>query len=448
MHLYFSGIGGSGISAIANLALDLGYTVSGSDQQKNESCTDLEKRGVKINYLQNLENIQNIHENKKIDWLIYSSSLKNDNPELEFARENEIFISKRENFLNYIITEKQLKLIAVAGTHGKTTTTAMLIWLFKNLQIPVSYIVGSQISFGRNGQYQENSQYLILEADEYDRHFLAYKPYFSLITSLDYDHPDIYFTKKDYQLAFLEFIENTQLQTISYQEDLLESDILDDIDKNKLVFYYKNQKAVDKHLQEISLIGRHNRLNAFLALSAIINLKLDINVRNLEIYKDLKTKDFTKKFKYQSLIEIISAFPGTRRRFEKITENLYSDYAHHPSEIQPTLQLARELNPKKLVVVYQPHQNQRQYSMFEDYPKAFEFADKIYWLPTYLVRENLEQKVLSPQELTKNIKVEVEIVDLNQDLINKIQQHLQNQDLVVYLGAGSIDDFFRNKFQI
>ncbi|HEX5447710.1 MAG TPA: Mur ligase domain-containing protein, partial [Candidatus Saccharimonadales bacterium] len=188
MHVFFSGVGGAAIGPLALIAKQAGYEVSGSDAQDSAYVDYLRSKGVdNISIGQSREQIASLHASRPIDWFVYSSALpKTDpgHPELRFAEENHIKATKRSDFINEILSQKDLQLIAVAGTHGKTTATAMAIWLFKQLGIPVSYSVGAKLSFGDMGHYQPGSRYFIYEADEFDRNFLDFHPKMSMITGL------------------------------------------------------------------------------------------------------------------------------------------------------------------------------------------------------------------------------------------------------------------------
>src|SRR5579862_3150986 len=180
MHIFFSGIGGAAIGPLALIAKQAGYEVSGSDIAASASINYLKKRGITdITIGQTTEQIEKIHTERPIDWLVYSSALPKtnpDHPELVFAKDNGIKLSRRDEFINVLIKDKNLKLIAIAGTHGKTTATAMVIWLLKQLDIPVSYSVGGKINFGEMGVFDPASKYFVYEADEYDRNFLSFFP--------------------------------------------------------------------------------------------------------------------------------------------------------------------------------------------------------------------------------------------------------------------------------
>ena len=168
MNIYFSGIGGVGIGPLAMLALDAGYAVGGSDIKESDMTKLLSQRGANVRIGQDGSQIKSEHNKYPIDWLVHSSALADDHPELKFARDNKIRTSKRDEFINIILKEKNLSMLAVAGTHGKTTTTGMLIWLFKSLNIPFSYSVGTTLTFGPPAQYQNGSEYFVYECDEFD----------------------------------------------------------------------------------------------------------------------------------------------------------------------------------------------------------------------------------------------------------------------------------------
>lgn len=420
MHIYFSGIGGVGIGPLAQLALDAGYEVSGSDLHESEMTQSLSKQGVVIADSQDATDLKKIHEKKPVDWLVYSSALPEDHAETQFAKDNSIKTSKRAEFLNLILKEKKLKLVAVAGTHGKTTTTGMLIWLFKQLGQPVSYSVGTTLSFGPPAQYQKHSEYFIYECDEFDRNFLDFHPELSLIVSMDYDHPDTYPTKQDYLQAFKQFADQSKL-CVTWES------IAKSLGTDSHVFAVNETND----LSPVKLAGEHTRRNAWLAASAVNRLGL--------------IKDTVED--WQMLLEKVSAFPGTARRFEKLAENLYTDYAHHPTEIAATIQLARELNPN-VVVVYQPHQNIRQHELLKDggYGSCFNKAQKVYWLPTYLSREYQQLETLPPERLIASIDKNEHILPATMDdeLWQDIQADLKNGNLVIGMSAGDLDTWLRN----
>jgi UDP-N-acetylmuramate--alanine ligase len=421
MHIYFSGIGGVGLGPLAEIALDAGYDVSGSDSNDSPMYQTLTRKGAKTHLGQEEETIAMLHKERPIDWIVYTAALPADHPELMFAKSHGIKTSKRDELLAQIITEKNLALIAVAGTHGKTTTTAMLVWALRHFNIPASYSIGSQISFGASGHYDPASRFFIYECDEFDRNFLHFSPSAALITNIDYDHPDTYPTKEEYLSAFDSFIKQSGL-CITWQE-YIDTDSLAE-SAVQLHVIDRSSDAVRANIGRLPLVGRHNRENGHLVKTL------------LEDYFSLTP---------EAIVDALKDFPGTSRRFEKLSDNLYSDYAHHPTEIRATLQLARELN-ERVVAVYQPHQNARQHDIRGLYRDCFAGAEKVYWLPTYLSREPASLSILSPEELASNVhNTPVEVVDTNELLWQEINTARQSGALVLCMGAGSIDPWIRRQ---
>ena len=412
MRIYFSGIGGVGIGPLSRIALGAGYDVCGSDKSPSLITDELEAAGISISFDQSGEYLQSEHKKAPFDWFIHTAALPDDHPELVLARELGIKTSKRDELLAQIIADKDLKLIAIAGTHGKTTTTSMLVWVMQQLQIPVSYSVGSTLSFAPSGDFNENSQFFVYECDEFDRNFLHFSPEISVITSVDYDHPDTYPTEKSYLEAFHEFGEKSK-KVIVWQE-------------NSAIFNLQNLIVLNNIDQNITIPGEHNRKNATLIIEALKYISTSAN--KSEIY------------------QAINSFPGSGRRFEKLADNLYSDYGHHPIEIRATLQMARELSDQ-VVLVYQPHQNVRQHEIIDQYTAdIFRDANEIYWPPTYLTRENPDLPILTPQQLTKNIDPEkLHFADLDDNLWQNITTAQKSGKLVLCMGAGTIDGWIREQ---
>lgn len=426
MHIFFSGIGGAGIGPLALIAKEAGFEVSGSDKQASAYTEMLKLAGIDFYIGQSEEQISQRHTLHPIDWLVYSSALPKEQPnhaEIKFAQNHHIKHSKRDELLNYIIKEKRLKLIGVAGTHGKSTTTAMIIWLFKQLGSCISYSVGAKIPFGPMGQYMAASEYFVYECDEFDRNFLSFKPYLSLITGIGYDHHEIFPTREIYQNAFREFIGQSQHTLIwEEEEDLLRLPITD-----KIIVITPNDLAVS----QIKLAGLENRLNAWQAVDAV-HLITDEPVAKL--------------------VEHINKFPGLKQRMERLAPNLYTNYAHTPEKILAGMHAASEIaGPKKdIVVIYEPLTNRRQYHIRDEYDGCFEGAKKIYWVPTYLAREDPKQPILTPEQLIKHLPDPrlAEPAAVDDSLIKIIRKHLEAGDMVVAMdasGAGSLDDWLRQK---
>jgi len=428
MHIYFSGIGGTGIGPLALVAKQAGYTVSGSDKQDSQYIQYLKNHGISdISIGQSREDIAKVHEAEPIDWFVYTSALPMENPnapELLFCREQDIHTSKRDELLNRIISDKGLQLLAVAGTHGKSTTTAMIIWLFKQLGIPIGYNVGAKMSFGDMGEFADGSQYFIYECDEFDRNFLAFEPALSVISGVSWDHHDIYPTREDYIDAFREFIEQSA-HTILWKDD---ADYLGLGDSSRV-----STLSWEDNKELVTLKGLYNRLDAWLACEAVRQVT------------GVPTED---------LIAHINRFPGLQRRMELLAPNLYSDYAHTVDKIRGAMSTAREMaddSGQNLVVIYEGLHNKRQHYIMNDYKDVFNGAAQVYWVPSYLAREDPNLRILPPAELITRLSDPSVAVpaELDADLKRTIQSHLDKGDMVVAMsggGGGSLDEWLRTEF--
>ena len=418
MRIYFAGIGGVGIGPLAAIAKEAGYDVAGYDLSVSPITEELTAKGIPIAIGKGPAELAAAHKERPIDWLVATAAIPQDDPVLQFARDNHIRISKRDELINQLVKDKRQQLIAVSGTHGKTTTTAMLAWLFDQFDIPESHSIGTRVSFAPSGSFSSDGQCFIYEADEYDRNMLHFHPEIALITSLDYDHPDVYPTRDDYKEAFRQFIAQSK-RVFAWQADL---DYIGGSSVEKKI------TTVDELLTQIDTItlpGDHNRRNALLACAVFDSLFTELT--------------------FEQIVAAINRFPGTQRRFERLAENLFSDYGHHPAEIAATLQLANELN-KNVVLVYQPHQNVRQHELADEYRDCFAQAKHVYWLPTYLTREDPQLPVLTPKQLIAkldNPKV-AEPAEMDEALIRNIRRELDRRSLVLVMGAGSIDKWLRD----
>lgn len=414
MNIFFSGIGGVGIGPLAEIAHDAGHTVAGSDLAETRVTKQLQDAGIDVTIGQDGNALAARHAAEPIDWFVYTSALPADHPELAMAATLGIKTGKRDEFLATFIQEHNLFLIAVTGTHGKTSTTGMLVWTFKQLGIPVSYSVGTTLSFGPSGAYTDGSRYFVYECDEFDRNFLQFHPDVSIITSIDYDHPDTYPTETEYKDAFLQYI-GQSTQTILWQKDW---EYLSTESPSPSTTTLAANAAIDIHLP-----GAHNRRNATLAIELLVALGV------------------TDK---QTVTPILESFPGTDRRFEKLGTNLYTDYGHHPVEIAATLQLAKEI-ATNVTLVYQPHQNIRQHEIYSTYTdEIFKDAATVFWLPTYLTREREGLSILTPAELTKQLThTNIHEVTLSKELEDELTKLRATGSLVLCMGAGTIDTWAR-----
>lgn len=355
--IFFIGIGGIGISALAKMAISRGIEVSGvNDEESPKTLEPLRDLGTTI-YFQ-----KDFKELPEADLYVYSDAWIYRGPEIiESAKKT------GKPVLSYFETlgqfAKEYKVIAIAGTHGKTTTTAMLAEILVDAGIDPTVIVGSFVKKfdPRHGGIGSNfrkgsSSYLVVEADEYNRHFLNFNPFITVVTNIEADHLDCYKNLENIQNAFDKLLSQSE---------------------NKIIDYTKYLQKVPK----LSVPGIHNRMNAAAAL-AVANL--------LNIKKEIAQKTLTE-------------FSGTWRRLEKRGETkegtiIYDDYAHHPTEIKASLEALRELYPvgeKKITVLFQPHLYSRTRALFNDFAKAFKGADNIYLLPIFFAREVKDESISS-----------------------------------------------------
>ena len=402
MKIYISGISGTGMGPLALMAKAAGHEVCGSDLVRGAIYDELIKAGIEV-YIGEQDGEFLRAKLEGLDWFAYTSALPETHAELKIAREAGVKVTKRDDLTAYLVDELGLKMIAVAGTHGKTTTTAMIIWTGLKLGLPVSYIVGTTLGFAPSGAYHKGDKYFVYEADEYDRNFLKYRPWLNVIPYMSYDHADIYPTRKDYAAAFAQF----ELQSEKVIKDA--GDLVDDF----------------------RLAGEARRKDAALAALAV--------------------REMVPEAEFGEIVEVMNEFPGVGRRFEKLAEGIYTDYAHHPEEIEATIGIAREeaerLGLGGVCVVYQPHQNIRQHEVRGGYAGAFGKADKVLWLPTYLTREDPSLPVLTPEELSANVE-NAEVAELNDALFEKILKLRGERNLVVLMTAGPADEWLRKKLGI
>lgn len=415
MKIYISGISGTGMGPLALMASRTGIEVSGSDLSKGAIYDELVEAGIEVFIGEQDGEFLKSKISEGVEWFVHTSALPSDAPELLAAKEAGIRISKRDNLTKFLVRKLGLKMVAVAGTHGKTTTTSMVIWLCQEMNLPVSYVVGTTLGFAPSGSYKEDDKYFVYEADEYDRNFLKFYPWFSIITNVSYDHPDIYKTPEDYKDAFETFKRQSENVLDSEGEEGPRTDMF-------------------------TLAGEARRKDAAYALGAV-----------LMIYEDLMMRGEAELPDFNELVEALNEFPGVGRRFERLADGIYTDYAHHPEEIKATMEVAFEeaenLGFKGVVVVYQPHQNTRQHEVQDLYYDAFIGASKVLWLPTYLTREDESLPVLTPLDfinMLDNAEV-AEAAELNDDLWKQICKYREDGYLVLLMTAGPADGWLREK---
>ena len=407
MKIYISGICGTGMGPLAMMAVKAGLEVCGSDLNEGAIFDELKKVGVEVKIGEQDGEFLKEKIKDGVEWFVHTSALSEDASEMKVAKEAGVRISKRDNLTEFLVQKLGLKMVAVAGTHGKTTTTSMIVWACLKLGLPVSYVVGTTLGFAPSGSYKDGDKYFIYEADEYDRNFLKFHPWLSVITSVSYDHPDIYKTPEEYKEAFSQFESQSE-------------NVISDCD-----------------FDDFELAGEARRHDAGLAMQAVLEI---VKNENLEVSDD-------------KIIKVLNDFPGVGRRFEKLSDGIYTDYAHHPEEIKATMDVAldeMDIRGKKgVVVVYQPHQNTRQHEVQDLYYDAFIGAEKVFWLPTYLTREDESLPILKPLDFIGQLdNAEVaEEAELGDGLWMEIQRYSNLGYLVILMTAGPADGWLRKQIK-
>lgn len=443
-HVHFIGIGGSGLSAIARLLVESGYTVTGSDTVMSSFALDLQSLGVDIHEGHNADNIAGV------DWVVRSSAIPEDNPEVAAALAKGIPVYKRSDFLGRLMENKTG--IAVAGTHGKTTTTAMLAWTLSEIGEDPSFIVGSNITgLGVNARAGKGNTFVI-EADEYDRMFLGLKPKVEIVTYVEHDHPDCYPTPQDFRAAFVDFIKLLPADgtLVACGDEPGAADIASEAHKigkkvllygaadklgtssdwvlaqnfkpnNKGGFSFDATVAGQAFPVALSIPGMHNLRNALAVMAVIHVLALSM----------------------AKAAEALGNFAGTGRRFEVRGEadgvTVVDDYGHHPTEIAATLTGARARYAKRrLWAVWQPHTFSRTRALSDQFANAFGEADEVIVTEIYRSREPAQD--YSSLEVVKKMKhSSVKFIADLSDVIDYLIKSLQAGDVLIVFSAGDAD---------
>jgi UDP-N-acetylmuramate--alanine ligase len=339
--LHFVGIGGAGMSGLALVCHGLGAEVSGSDRSDSSYIRRLREEGIDARVGHDAAGLPEAGE------VVVSTAIAEDNPELAAARERGMAVLHRGELLAELCAEKRL--IAVAGTHGKTTTTAMLVWALRALGADPAFFVGGEVPGLAEGSSAANAgwgegEWVIAEADESDASFLRLRPEIAVITNIEMDHHARWGSVAELRAAFAEFAAGARLA--EFDED--------------------SPGPADLAL---AVPGRHNRLNARAALAAIGLASLDVS----------------------GAAAALASFPGVRRRLELKGERegtaVYDDYAHHPTEVRAALSALRELGPGRLIAVFQPHLYSRTKAFAEEFGAALALADEAVVLDVYPARE-------------------------------------------------------------
>jgi len=450
--IYFVGIGGIGMSGIAELMHEIGYTVYGSDKIESENVKRLKKIGINVKIGHDKKNL------RKVNAVVFSSAISQKNPEIQEAKKKLIPIVSRADMLSELMKNK--KCIAVAGSHGKTTTTSLVGNILESGKLDPTIVNGGIInSLSKNNKFGKG-RWMVVEADESDGSFLKLPHEISIITNLDIEHLDYYKTPKKLYSSFEKFIMNLPFYgtSIVNEDDINLKTIIRKNDTRRIItFSIKNKKSnvfVDK-------IYFDNRYSYF---------RLNFNLTDSKL-----PKSYTYKLKasglhnvYNGTASIIAGhligvknsfikdalknYIGVKRRFTHLgkinSADIYDDYAHHPTEIAATLSGAKQIH-KNIIVVFQPHRYSRTKLLFNDFIKTLSKINKLYLLDTYSAGE----KILKGYE-TKNIFIKLKksnkkvVYTSNKNLYSLIYNETKKKNIIIFMGAGSISKIAHNFIKI
>jgi UDP-N-acetylmuramate--alanine ligase len=441
--IHFVGIGGAGMGGIAEVLLNLGYNITGSDINQSAMTERLTKAGAKVFFGHQPENVQ------QADVVVVSSAIDSTNPEIIFAKENQIPIVRRAEMLAELMRFRQG--IAVAGTHGKTTTTSLLASIFAKAKLDPTFVIGGLLnSAGTNAQLGRG-RYLIAEADESDASFLHLSPVISVITNIEADHMDTY--QGDFENmkdTYIEFIHNLPFYglAVACVDDPVVRELLPRFSR-KYVLYGESQDA-DFRLTNFSQTANSSQFEVILpngdAFAVTLNLPGKHNALNATAAIAVACEEGVEHDAIQSALE---QFEGIGRRFQHYGEfetqagnvMLVDDYGHHPSEVAATIKAAKEGWPdKRLVMAYQPHRFTRTRDLYEEFIDVLSQVDELLLLEVYAAGEEpivgADSKSLC-RSLRQRGK-EPRYIASPDELFSELANVLQNNDLVLTQGAGNI----------
>tara|TARA_B100000575_G_scaffold164386_1_gene131359 strand:- start:4386 stop:5783 length:1398 start_codon:yes stop_codon:yes gene_type:complete len=448
--IHFVGIGGIGMSGLAQIMKNMGFKIQGSDQSKNKNTMSCVKAGIKVFIGHSQRNV------KSTSILVKSSAIKNNNSEIKFAKYKKIPIYSRAEILADVVSLK--KTIIITGSHGKTTTTSLVSKILSDQKLDPTIINGGVInSFNSNAKLGKG-EWAILEADESDGSFLKLPVNYSVVTNIDYEHIDYYKNYQNLEKSFIKFIEKTpptgksiicidsqnikkisnkikNKNILTYGEsknaNFRISNIRYKIDYSIFDLSYMDIKKKNKKINNIylKLLGKHNVLNAAAAVAVCLNLGVNQNI----IKKSLKK------------------FSGVQRRmtklFRKNQNDFYDDYAHHPTEISSILDGVRNVyKDKKIISVFEPHRYSRVLSLKKEFAKSFKKSNLVLLCPLYAAGEkkNIKYKKYEFANLISQMsKTQVILIDNYEELGNYFKRNLISDEIIIGMGAGLISKHIR-----
>lgn len=445
--VHFIGIGGISMSGLAEILLDYGYRVSGSDRAESNITHKLEKHGAKIFVGHNAKNVQGSN------LVVYTAAISEDNPELLEAKRLNIPLMDRAEFLGYIM-KGYSKGVAVSGTHGKTTTTSMLSMILLNAGLDPTIMVGGELDAIGGNVKPGSSDYFVTEACEYKGSFLKFNPYVGIILNVDADHLDYYKDINEIYDTFLKFAQIIPEDgvLIGWAEDERVNKIMNEVKCGKISYglnsgdyrakditydergcasFTASYKEEDLGLFNLSVPGEHNVLNSLASIACAHYFGVS----------------------YESMKHSLYEYTGTHRRFEKKgTKNgvtVIDDYAHHPTEIRATIKAAGNYPHKRFYCVFQPHTYSRTITLFDEFSNAFNGVDKLILADIYAAREK-DTGIVNSSMLCDAISskgVDVRYMDSFDKILEALREELQEGDILITMGAGDVykigEDFLK-----
>jgi UDP-N-acetylmuramate--alanine ligase len=444
MHAHLIGIGGSGLSAIGRLLIEKGYQVSGSDLELSSYARELEDLGAKVFIGHKPDQIEGV------DLVLRSSAIPENNVEVIAAKEKGIPVYKRSEFLGKITAD--FVCLAIAGSHGKTTTTAMISWMLTALDQDPSYLIGSKSNNLSTNAHAGDGPVFVIEADEYDYMFLGLEPQIAVITNIEHDHPDCFPTEKDFYDAFVRFVRQMDGngKLIACRDDTLTARLIEYTERNLDITSYTYGLEIGEDRFEPGFIARNLMLNqlggydfdVYLAQDFLTRISLKVpGVHNVYNATASLAVAHLLELPVESAAQSLSDFKGTERRFELLAEisgiAVIDDYAHHPTEIEATIDAARKRYPDRaLWAVWQPHTYTRIEVLFKDYLTAFEAADHVLVTEIFASRE-AKRNDYSAQKIVDSMQhQDVHYLESNAFVVDYLFDHLKPGDVVLVLSAG------------
>jgi len=442
-HYHFIGIGGAGLSPIARVLLEQGHRVTGSDLVLSPMAAELQEMGVQVYLGHDAANVTGA------DVVIRSSAIPDTNVEVSAAMNAHVPVVKRADFLQFLTAEK--KVIAVAGTHGKTTTTAMIAACLTDAGLDPSFVIGGTSKNLGKSAHAGSGEYFVIEADEYDRMFLGLTPEILVVTNIEHDHPDCFPTQEEYFQAFLDLTEKVDSDGVIFacSDHAGTQKLMRIVNPRLKIFSYGTDEKSDYLIKNIHHMPGCGVSFNFLSngSESEVNLPIPGDHNAYNAAAAIAASQFA-GVPVEKSIQSLNRYAGTGRRFDIQGEvqgiTIIDDYAHHPTEIRATLSAARCRYPDQQIwAVWQPHTYSRTQQLFDEFTNAFSDADHVIVTEIYPSREKKQDyssKEIVQQMSHPDARQIAELVDVTDFL----KQNLRSGDVLLVLSAGDADQISRD----